>query len=998
MIRGQFGLFIAAFFTTSSLIASAAQTHSRLQTYESFSPQLDTLIPPFLSPNHLEWADSVMLSLSLRDQIAQLLMPPVYAHQEQKGWAEAEEWARNGDIGGVICMQGHPQGQLERLRRLQSASTVPLLVSTDAEWGLGMRLDSTRSWPRALTIGAANDTALTRKFGQEVGKALRATGVHVNFAPVVDVNSNPMNPVIGSRSFGSSVQRVSEMGTAYAKGMQDHGILATAKHFPGHGDTDADSHKTLPSILHERQRLDSVELQPFRKLTNEGVAAMMAAHLYIPALDSASSRPSTLSPLIIDTLLRQELKFRGLVFTDAMTMKGFSEFATTTTPHADALIAGNDVLLFPANPPAAINEILTAIKSHRIDSLSIAQKCRRVLAAKSWGKAMNPAAGNYDSNRAESIHREILARSLTVVTNRGRALPWSSRVNQVESIFIGWKGQPHKRFNQEAEKVMGSKSVFSGQSLTDQGFADEAKSLIPSALSKEPDWLVIHLGGTSNSVSKQYGIPDEVIDQLNWTLALANERNIPTAVIVYGSPYLLKRLERCAALTETLVVAYQDDDRTIDAVAQALTGAGMAGGTLPVSVGAFPEGYGLPWLGGVRLGFSKVPFGAKLQIDSIAYDAIEGGAMPGCRVIVAHKGMVVHDGVYGTLDGTSPVKPSSVYDLASITKVAASTLALMHLEEQGAIDRNAPFEAYLPELEGTEMGSRLLRDVLAHRAGLTSWIPFYLEALEDSTAFSHLPTAEHSQEITNACFMRPSWQDSIWNKIIDAPVDPVGKHRYSDLGFYAIPRIIEDKTGKSLDDFVEEFFYDPAGWGSFCFNPLEKMEAENIAPTENDTLFRKSTVHGTVHDPGAAMLGGICGHAGLFGNAYDLARLMHMLRMGGSYGKVDLLKPETIVDWTRRVDPNPDHRKASGFDRPANEADAGPTCNEASPGSFGHSGFTGTLAWADPDEDILFVFLSNRTFPDANNRKLIEWDVRTKIMHEAYQSIGVSARFGEERL
>ena len=403
MIRGQFRLFIAALFTTSSLIASAAQTHSCLYSNESFSPQLDTLIPPFLSPNHLEWADSVMLSLSLRDQIAQLLMPPVYAHQEQKGWAEAEEWARNGDIGGVICMQGHPQGQLERLRRLQSASTVPLLVSTDAEWGLGMRLDSTRSWPRALTIGAANDTALTRKFGQEVGKALRATGVHVNFAPVVDVNSNPMNPVIGSRSFGSSVQRVSEMGAAYAKGMQDLGILATAKHFPGHGDTDADSHKTLPSILHERQRLDSVELEPFRKLTNEGVAAMMAAHLYIPALDSASSRPSTLSPLIIDTLLRQELKFRGLVFTDAMTMKGFSEFATTKTPHADALIAGNDVLLFPANPPAAINEILTAIKSHRIDSLSIAQKCRRVLAAKSWGKAMNPAAGNYDSNRAESI-------------------------------------------------------------------------------------------------------------------------------------------------------------------------------------------------------------------------------------------------------------------------------------------------------------------------------------------------------------------------------------------------------------------------------------------------------------------------------------------------------------------------------------------------------------------------------------------------------------------
>ena len=999
MIRSQFGLFFVTVFASLTLNTKASQLQIHGQDSDSFeTTQGDTLLPPFLSSNHLKWADSVLLTLSLSDQIAQLLMPPVYAHKDQQGWTEAEEWARNGDIGGVICMQGHPQGQMERLRRLQSASTVPLLVSTDAEWGLGMRLDSTRSWPRALTIGAANDTALTRKFGQEVGKALKATGVHVNFAPVVDVNSNPLNPVIGSRSFGSSVERVSNMGTAYAKGMQDQGVLATAKHFPGHGDTDADSHETLPSILHNRQRLDSIELSPFQKLTNEGVAAMMAAHLFIPALDSVPGRPSTLSPLIIDTLLRQEMKFQGLVFTDAMTMKGFSEFATTTTPHADALIAGNDVLLFPTDPPTAIAEILTAIESRRIDSLSIAQKCRRVLAAKSWSKAMNPAAGNYDSNRAESIHRELLARSLTVVKNRGRSLPWGQQVNQVESIFIGWKGQPHKRFNQDAEKVMGKTSVFSGQSLTDSDFINEAKSFIPAALSKEPDWLVIHLGGTSNSVSKQHGIPNDVIDQLNWTLALANERNIPTAVVVYGSPYLLNRLERCAALAKAMIIAYQDDDRTIDAVAQALTGAGMAGGTLPVSVGAFPEGHGLPWLGGVRLGFSKVPFGAKLPIDSIAKAAIEGGAMPGCRVIVAHKGMIVHDGTYGTLDGAIPVKPSSVYDLASITKIAASTLALMHLEERGSIDRDAPLETYLPDLKGTEIGSRLLGDVLAHRAGLTSWIPFYLEALEDSTAFSQLPSREHSQEISKTCYMRPNWQDSIWSKIVSAPLDPVGKHRYSDLGFYVIQRIIETKTGKFLNDFVEQLFYEPAGWSSFCYNPLEKMESKSIAPTENDTLFRKSTVQGTVHDPGAAMLGGVCGHAGLFANAYDLARLMHMLRMGGSYGKVDFFRSETIVDWTRRVDPNPDHRKASGFDRPANESDAGPTCNEASEGSFGHSGFTGTLAWADPDEDILFVFLSNRTFPDAENRKLIDWDVRTKIMHEAYQSIGVPSKFDTERL
>lgn len=957
----------------------------------------DTVRPGFLDAKHIAWADSVLRTLDLKEQIGQLLMPPVYSHEDQNDWEEAEQWAMQGQIGGVICMQGHPQGQINRIQRLNSSAKIPLLISSDAEWGLGMRLDSTRSWPRALTIGAANDTALTREFGRAVGKALRATGVQVNFAPVVDVNSNPLNPVIGSRSFGSEVERVSNLGVAYAHGMQDIGVLATAKHFPGHGDTDSDSHKTLPSILHERDRLDSIELEPFRRIANQGIAAMMAAHLSIPSLDSAPGRPSTLSPLIIDSILRKEMQFEGLVFTDAMTMKGFADFATTSTPHVDALLAGNDVLLFPGLPSAVVSEVLAAVAANRIDSSFIAQKCQRVLAAKSWGRSMAPIVGSYDSREAESIHREILAKSLTVITNHNRQLPWDNDVRDVHSLFIGWEGEPHLQFNDLTEKTMGSRSQFTGQSMTDEAFIDQNKSAISAVLSAEPDWLVVHLGGTSNSVSKEHGISDAVINQLNRVLAMANERNLPTALIVYGSPYLLERLDTSAALANALIVAYQDDKRTIDAVANALTGAGMAAGTLPVALSNFPEGYGMPWFGRARLGFSQVPFEGKTRIDSIANDAIAGGAMPGCRVLVAHKGMIIHDGVYGTLDGTLPVKPSSVYDFASITKIAASTLSLMHLEEGGKFNRNAPLETYLPELEGTPFGSRKLQDILAHRAGLTSWIPFYLEALEDSTAFDTKATSLHSQKVSNGCFMRPSWQDSIWHKIKEAPLDPVGKHRYSDLGFYAIQRIIEHITKSPLDEFVNETFYDEAGWNSLVFNPLDRMEARGIAPTENDTLFRGTIVRGTVHDPGAAMLNGVCGHAGLFGNAYDLARLMHMLRMGGSYGRHDFFQPETVRDWTQRVDPDPDHRKASGFDRPANAPDSGPTCDEASESSFGHSGFTGTLAWADPDADIIFIFLSNRTFPNAENRKLIEWDIRTKIQQEVYHSLGGQSRFPSEQ-
>lgn len=369
--------------------------------------------------------------------------------------------------------------------------------------------------------------------------------------------------------------------------------------------------------------------------------------------------------------------------------------------------------------------------------------------------------------------------------------------------------------------------------------------------------------------------------------------------------------------------------------------------------------------------------------------------MPGCRIVVAHKGLIVHDGIYGTLDGDQPVQASTLYDLASITKMAASTLSLMRLEEEEKISLSASLDAYLPELIGTEMGSRQLRDVLSHRAGLQSWIPFYLEALNDSTAFASMPTNVHTERISDVCYMRPAWRDSIWDRIVDAEVDAVGTHRYSDLGYYALQRIIERISGMGLDTYAKAQFYTPAHLQSLGFNPWQN-HSEEIAPTEVDTLFRRCTVQGAVHDPGAAMLGGVCGHAGLFGDAYDLARLMYMLRMGGTYGGMDFFQPGTIQEWTQRVDPDPNHRKACGFDRPANEPGTGPTCDEVSASSFGHSGFTGTLAWADPDHDIVFVFLSNRTFPSAENRKLIEWDIRTKVQHEVYKAYGVASRFNSE--
>lgn len=963
--------------------------------FPAVPPSAQTASPPFLQAKHLQYADSVLETLSLRQQIAQLLMPPIYAHATRENWEEMEHWVAEHELGGVIAMQGAPAPYRERLQRLQERSAIPLLVSTDAEWGLGMRVDSTRAWPRALTFGAANDTALTRAFGREVGRSLQALGMHVNFAPVVDVNSNPANPVIGSRSFGSSTELAADLGTAYAQGLQDARVLATAKHFPGHGDTDADSHYALPIIRHSRSRLDSVELAPFQTLTEQGVGAMMAAHLFIPSLDSTPNQPSTLSRSIVQGILREELGFEGLVFTDAMTMKGFTSFTQTSTPHADALLAGNDVLLFPGEPSATLDEIEGQVRSGRLDSLLIAEKCRRVLASKSWCKAAQSPSGYWDTAEAESLHREVIGKALTVVKNGQPGLPFGPRVQSVGQVFVGFNQGEMETSNRLVAAVLGSNTAVNGTALEADAFESQGMSPWEEVLSREPDWAVLHIGGTSHRAAKGHGVTDAAIDQIARCAAVAHKRNVPFALVVYGSPYLLNRLDAAIALSDAVIVAYQDDMRTVEAVSHALAGAGPAGGHLPVATDHFPLGHGLPWMGRMRLGFSATPIPTSAAIDSIVNDAIEGGAMPGCRVLIAHQGLVVHDGVYGTTDGQSPVKPSTLYDLASITKIAASTLALMKLEEEGKLSLNARLDTYLPELVNTDMGTRLLRDVLAHRAGLQSWIPFYLEALDDSTAFSPVRTAIHTQRISDACFMRPAWQDSIWTKIIEAEVDAVGTHRYSDLGYYAIQRIIERSTGMGLDAYVEQVFYRPARWGSLGFNPRDGEHAglESIAPTEVDDVFRMCTVHGDVHDPGAAMLGGVCGHAGLFGNAYDVARLMYMLRMGGYYGGQTFLKPETIRAWTQRVDPDPAHRKACGFDRPANESDAGPTCDEASENSFGHSGFTGTLAWADPDHDLIFVFLSNRTFPSAENRKLIDWDVRTKVQHEVYKAYGIPSRF-----
>ncbi len=958
--------------------------------------------PAFLSEN--AWnVDSVLAQLSMEERVAQLLMVPIYSRTDTSGWTEAEHWTKDLQLGGVICMQGGPEQQRNRLRRLQNTARIPLMVASDAEWGLGMRLDSTRSFPRAMTLGATRNPELVRWFGQVVGSSLRATGVHVNFAPVVDVNSNPINPVIGSRSFGESVEWVGRLGQAYADGLQDQRVLATAKHFPGHGDSDSDSHATLPSILHDRSRLDSVELAPFQHVFDHGMGAAMVAHLDIPGLDSTEAQPSTLSPLIVDSLLRGTMGFEGLVFTDAMSMKGFADFAGDRPRIRDALLAGNDVLLFPGDPKAAIDEAMAAMADGTLDSAMVDRKCRRVLLAKSWTQAQEalPDSGAvWEPKHADVVHRELLAQSLTLLAGvDSLSSPLAAGEGHLVMLDVANHGPSCAPLQDQLQAHLGADWTLERHVLGKDG-SGIGKQRVQRAL-KSASQVLVTVTEMSHRPSRNFGLQAEGLDAVVRALKKHDIHSDKVHVVWMGNPYALRDFIALAARSSSILVAYQDDARTCHAVADALAGVAPVAGRLPVSPtdGPWKAGDGLRWAGNMRLGrplperlaFWGTP---REDVDSILNLAIEEGAMPGGRVVVAHRGQIVLDRSVGTLDGNAPVTSGSLYDLASITKVAATANALMHLHGTGILDLEAPMAQLLPELKDHGLGQRTPRQLLTHQAGLESWIPFYRRALADSSGvFCEEANDSCSIEVTPGMYMKATYSDSIWKHILEADLDPPGTYRYSDLGFYVWRKVLR-QWGLPIGTWMQENIASPMQWKSMGYHPLRQgWTVDDIAPTEQDEEFRKEMVRGTVHDPGAAMGGGIGCHAGVFSNAYDLAELGQTWLAGGTFKGVQLVRQDILNTWTQRGFSDGENRRGVAFDKPALEPDAGPTCDLASWESFGHSGFTGTLIWVDPAFDLVYVFLSNRTFPDADNTSLLQLDTRTEIQRVVLEHLGATSRF-----
>jgi len=893
------------------------------------------------------------------------------------------------NVGGLCFFQGGPVRQANLTNYYQSIAQTPLMICIDGEWGLGMRLDSVINFPRQLMMGALPDARLVYEFGKAVGQQCKRIGIQVNYAPDVDVNNNPENPVINDRSFGEDKYKVALFGIQYMKGMQDVGVMACAKHFPGHGDVAVDSHLDLPVINKSRQQLDSLELYPFRELIKAGVGSVMIAHLYIPSIDTTANQATSLSPKTVNGLLRNELGYKGLTFTDALEMKGVSKFYPAGEVSAQSLIAGNDMLCLPGDVTGSIEKVKAAINDGRLSWTDIDNKVKKVLLSKyhlglSHPQMIDTTNIAADLNAATNNIRHLVStQSLTLLRLQNKALLPLTKKKKVAFIGIG--------INQMNTFAAAVKESYDAKIFLMDYKDSTSLPTILKKIKRKYKTIIVGVHAYSRRPANNYGLSKQAIQLLQEL-----QQKDKAIIFAFGNPYAIRYF--CEA--KNLVACYEDDSFTQLAASELLQGHTNAKGKLPVSVcsglsfgSGITENYFFP---NAEAGKATIDYNKLSQIDSIANNAIAKGATPGCVVLVARNGEVVYNKAFGftNYDRLQPVTTNMLYDLASITKTAATTVSVMKLYEEGKIKLDNTLGDYLPWTHGSDKAQLKIRDVLLHQAGLVPFIPFYTSVIDSITGkplpgyFTAEADAAHQYRVAENLYLRNDYEDTIYKKILDSKLSPAHHYVYSDNDFIFLGKIVEAISGKTLDAYVTETFYQPLQITSTRFHPREHVAVNEIVPTEKETHFRNQLIHGDVHDEGAAMFGGVAGHAGLFSNAYDLALLYQLLLNGGTMNGMRLLEQATIDTFTAYK--SDISRRGLGFDKPEkdNAVRKEPyPCKSASPATFGHTGFTGTCVWADPQQQLVYVFLSNRVTPTRANNKLGQMNIRPQIQETVYEAL-----------
>ena len=958
---------------------------SEVNAQKSFDPLLVT-------DEELEqsiWVDSIYSSMTLKEKVGQLFVIQAFSNKNKNHKDNIINIIRNNNIGGIIFSKGSAHKQVDLTNDFQSESSIPLLIGMDAEWGLNMRLDSTFSFPWNMTLGAIKDNNLIRQVGRSIADHCKRIGVNFNFAPVVDINTNPDNPIIGNRSFGESTQNVSSKSLNFMRGQQEMNILSSAKHFPGHGDTSTDSHKTLPFISHDKKRILKTELKPFKTLINNGLESVMIAHLEVPSLEKTKGLPSTLSYSIVTSLLKNTLGFKGLIITDALEMKGLSNFKSKGNLDMLAFKAGNDILLMSANVSEGIQAIVDEYNLGEISEERLSYSVKKILKAKykvGLNNFLQISKTNLynDLNSLENkiLNEELVEKAITVVKNNDNMLPIKNLKNSIGYLNFG--NDNYMAFFDELTKY---------SKIDNLDEIDILKTEFESFIESNYKTIIIGVHANSETPWKSYNLKKEEIIFINRI-----SKKVNVILNIFGSPYMLNKFKNIKNING-IIISYQNSKVFQKKSAQLIFGAIESTGILPVSIGKlFSAGQGLELNKINRLSYG-LPESVNLRseklnkIDSLAQIAIDSSMTPGMQILVAKNGKVVYDKNFGylTYKKKQRVNHNTIYDIASLTKILVTLPIVMKMVEQGKLSLDTKLKEIIPQYVNSNKSDKTIKEILSHFANLKSWIPFYKSTLD---TVNKLPNPlyykksfsnEYNIKVTENLYLLSSFKDSININIKNSELNN-DKYKYSDLPYYILKEYIENYYSSDLSSIIDSQMNNKMGLTHSSFFPREINSLDNIAPTEIDDYFRFQEIRGTVHDMGAAMQGGIGGHAGLFSNVNDIAKIMQMFIQDGEYGGERYLNKSTIDLFNKCYYCSEENRRGVGFDKPQIEED-GPTCGCVSMNSFGHSGWTGTYTWADPDEKIVYVFLSNRSYPNSVENKLLKNNIRTDIQKLIYESI-----------
>ena len=932
------------------------------------------------------WVDSVYSSMNIDQKVGQLYSVWTASRYGQAEINEIKNIIDKYHIGGLIFSLGSINDQIISHNIFQKQSNIPLLISMDAEWGLGMRLDDGFSFPYNITLGAIRDDSLIFNVGQRIGEHLKKMGVHLNFAPVSDVNTNPKNPIIGARSFGENKFNVSKKSIKYIEGLNESGVLAVGKHFPGHGDTRKDSHLTLPALNYDSTRIDSIELYPFKQIINSGVDGIMTAHLKVKSLDDKMI--TTLSRKIINDLLKVDLGFEGIVITDALDMKAIVDYSKGNYPDVDALIAGNDILLMPTDLKKSISEIKKAVLDGRVTEKRLEDAVKKILKTK-YKVGLNkyrPIPNNnikdqLNTHEDYALFEKLAEKSMTLIKNERNLIPLSlDKDLKVGLVNLGTENSEifHNYLNnfRIVEKI----------DISDLKKIKDAHNRY--------DKIIVSVHKADKSPFEDYKLSKNEISIIN-TLKKNNE----IILVVFSNPYTLLDINLNGF--ESVLVAYQNSNIFQKKASEAIFGANDIDGVLPVTIGKnYEEGTSIVIKKSDILSFDHpVNLGVDMnklnKIDSLINYAIKNKMTPGAQLLIAKNSNIIYHNSFGykTYEKKQEINNNSIYDLASLTKILVSVPLLLKEFTHKNFDLTTKLSDWFPDIDLNDKKNLSVKQLFSHYSGMKSWIPFYKKTIDSVTNkridkyFSKTKSKDFPFQVLDELFIK-NYNDTIFNEIVKSELSDSLSYVYSDLPYFLLKFYLERTYKTSLDTQIKEYIFDKIGSSSLTYKPTIFFPKNSIVPTVIDDYFRFDIVQGYVHDMGAAMMDGVSGHAGLFGNSLDVAKVLQLFLQKGSYSKKLFFDEENFNLFNFRHFEDEKVRRGIGFDKPELDPDDPNTCGCVSESSFGHYGFTGSMAWVDPKNEIIYVFLSNRTYPDESNNSLSEFNIRTelqKIVHEAFE-------------